>query len=40
MHVLVIGRPKFPVSPEELPTLIDGSLDWHERVGFANSHVA
>jgi hypothetical protein len=31
MRALVIGTPKFPIPPEQLPGMIEGALAWHER---------
>jgi len=31
MKALVVGTPKFPVPPDQLPGMIDGALAWHER---------
>jgi muconolactone delta-isomerase len=31
MRVLVIGTPKFPIPPEQLPEVVDGAVAWSER---------
>jgi uncharacterized protein with GYD domain len=31
MRALVVGRPKFPVSAEQLPELVEAALSWHQR---------
>jgi hypothetical protein len=31
MKALVIGRPQFPIPPEQAPMIVQGALDWYER---------
>ena len=33
LHIkaLVIGRPQFPLPPEQAPAIVQGALDWYER---------
>lgn len=31
MHVLVVATPRFPIPPDELPTIVDGALEWFDR---------
>jgi hypothetical protein len=31
MRVLVVGTPKFQVPPDQLPSIVDGAIAWHER---------
>lgn len=31
MQALVIGLPKFQIPPDQLPSIVDGAIDWHER---------
>ena len=31
MRVLVIGTPKFQIPPDQLPSIVEGAIAWHER---------
>ena len=31
MRVLVVGTPKFPVPPDQLPAMADAALAWYQR---------
>jgi hypothetical protein len=31
VKALVIGRPQFPIPPEQAPMVVQGALDWYER---------
>jgi hypothetical protein len=31
MRALVVGTPKFPVGPEQMPAMVEGALAWYER---------
>jgi hypothetical protein len=31
MHVLVVATPRHPIPPADLPGVVEGALDWHER---------
>ena len=31
MQALVIGLPKFQIPPDQLPSIVEGAIDWHER---------
>ena len=31
MRALVIGTPKFPIPPEQLPEVVEGAIAWSER---------
>jgi hypothetical protein len=31
MRVLVVGTPKFQIPPDQLPSIVEGAIAWHER---------
>jgi hypothetical protein len=31
VKALVIGRPQFPIPPEQAPMIVKGAMDWYER---------
>ena len=31
MRVLIVGTPKFQIPPDQLPSIVEGAIAWHER---------